>query len=148
MAVYNTYKYTNQLDSEKHSNVADPLQEGRTLIGSDAAVCSQGIGTSRSLLLLCNIYISTIIIIKKHCALLLLVSFHYLPCNFTAVLRGPGLLAEHCALENRDGVVTMFPRVGALCSVDGSPVEDACQLTQGESRPFQGHLPGRGDTLQ
>lgn len=66
------------------------LKEGSTLIGSDAALCSQGI-----------------------------------------VLRGPGVLAEHCMLQNCAGVVTMFPQVGALCSVNGSPVEDACQLTQG-----------------
>ncbi|XP_056291443.1 uncharacterized protein kif16bb isoform X3 [Pseudoliparis swirei] len=66
------------------------LKEGRTLIGSDEASCSQDI-----------------------------------------VLHGPGLLSEHCVLENRAGTVTLIPQDGALCSVDGSLVTDPCQLTQG-----------------
>ncbi|XP_074502637.1 uncharacterized protein kif16bb isoform X1 [Sebastes fasciatus] len=66
------------------------LKEGRTLIGSDEASCSQDI-----------------------------------------VLHGPGLLAEHCVLENRAGAVTLIPQDGALCSVNGSVVTDPCQLTQG-----------------
>ncbi|KAF3842271.1 hypothetical protein F7725_024222 [Dissostichus mawsoni] len=49
------------------------LKEGRTLIGSEEASCSQGI-----------------------------------------VLHGPGLLSEHCVLENRAGTVTLIPRDGAL----------------------------------
>lgn len=63
------------------------------------------------------------------------------------MLRGPGLLAEHCALENRAGVVTMFPQVGALCSVNGAPVEDPCRLTQGKPRPPHTHLHGKADGL-
>ncbi|XP_034408746.1 uncharacterized protein kif16bb [Cyclopterus lumpus] len=66
------------------------LKEGRTLIGSDEASCSQDI-----------------------------------------VLHGPGLLSEHCVLENRAGTVTLIPQDGALCSVNGSLVTDPCQLTQG-----------------
>uniref|UniRef100_A0A8C3ADN0 Kinesin-like protein n=1 Tax=Cyclopterus lumpus TaxID=8103 RepID=A0A8C3ADN0_CYCLU len=65
------------------------LKEGRTLIGSDEASCSQDI-----------------------------------------VLHGPGLLSEHCVLENRAGTVTLIPQDGALCSVNGSLVTDPCQLTQ------------------
>ncbi|XP_041644703.1 uncharacterized protein kif16bb [Cheilinus undulatus] len=66
------------------------LKEGRTLIGSETASCSQGI-----------------------------------------VLHGPGLLSEHCVLENCAGTVTLIPQDGALCSVNGSAVTDPCQLTQG-----------------
>ncbi|XP_013861419.1 uncharacterized protein kif16bb [Austrofundulus limnaeus] len=66
------------------------LKEGRTLIGSDDALCSQDI-----------------------------------------VLHGPGLLHEHCVLENCAGTVTLFPQDGALCSVNGSVVTEPCQLTQG-----------------
>ncbi|XP_017268278.1 uncharacterized protein kif16bb [Kryptolebias marmoratus] len=66
------------------------LKEGRTLIGSDDALCSQDI-----------------------------------------VLHGPGLLREHCVLENCAGTVTLFPQDGALCSVNGSVVTEHCQLTQG-----------------
>ncbi|XP_041865934.1 uncharacterized protein kif16bb isoform X2 [Melanotaenia boesemani] len=66
------------------------LKEGRTLIGSDEASCSQDI-----------------------------------------VLHGPGLLREHCVLENHAGTVTLFPQDGALCSVNGSVVKDPQQLKQG-----------------
>ncbi|KAM7385797.1 hypothetical protein PAMP_001853 [Pampus punctatissimus] len=66
------------------------LKDGRTLIGSDKASCSQGI-----------------------------------------VLRGPGLLGEHCVFENRAGTVTLIPQDDAPCSVDGSVVTEPCQLTQG-----------------
>ncbi|XP_018522543.1 LOW QUALITY PROTEIN: uncharacterized protein kif16bb [Lates calcarifer] len=66
------------------------LKEGRTLIRSDKASCSQDI-----------------------------------------VLCGPGLLSEHCVLENRAGTVTLIPQDGALCSVNGSVVTNPCQLTQG-----------------
>lgn len=52
--------------------------------------------------------------------------------NCIVVLHGPGLLAEHCVLENRAGAVTLIPQDGALCSVNGSVVTDPCQLTQGK----------------
>ncbi|XP_042358779.1 uncharacterized protein kif16bb [Plectropomus leopardus] len=78
------------------------LKEGRTLIGSDEASCSQDI-----------------------------------------VLHGPGLLSEHCVLENRAGTVTLIPQDGALCSVNGSVVTDPCQLTQGAITQL-----GRGTILR
>ncbi|KAL7383139.1 hypothetical protein ABVT39_005426 [Epinephelus coioides] len=78
------------------------LKEGRTLIGSDEASCSQDI-----------------------------------------VLHGPGLLGEHCVLENRAGTVTLIPQDGALCSVNGSVVTDPCQLTQGAITKL-----GRGTILR
>ncbi|XP_044069186.1 uncharacterized protein kif16bb [Siniperca chuatsi] len=78
------------------------LKEGRTLIGSDKASCSQDI-----------------------------------------VLHGPGLLGEHCVLENRAGTVTLIPQDGALCSVNGSVVTDPCQLTQGAITQL-----GRGTILR
>ncbi|XP_030604333.1 uncharacterized protein kif16bb [Archocentrus centrarchus] len=52
-------------------------------------------------------------------------------CTQDIVLRGPGLLSEHCVLENSAGTVTLFPQDGALCSVNGSAVTNPCQLTQG-----------------
>lgn len=52
--------------------------------------------------------------------------------NCIVVLHGPGLLGEHCVLENRAGTVTLIPQDGALCSVNGSVVTDPCQLTQGK----------------
>lgn len=52
-------------------------------------------------------------------------------CGQDIVLRGPGLLGEHCLLKNQDGAVTLIPQDGALCSVNGSVVSEPCQLTQG-----------------
>ncbi|XP_045925981.1 uncharacterized protein kif16bb isoform X1 [Micropterus dolomieu] len=52
-------------------------------------------------------------------------------CSQDIVLHGPGLLGEHCVLENRAGTVTLIPQDGALCLVNGSVVTDACQLTRG-----------------
>ncbi|XP_071337285.1 uncharacterized protein kif16bb isoform X2 [Trachinotus anak] len=52
-------------------------------------------------------------------------------CNQDIVCHGPGLLSEHCVLENRAGTVTLIPQDGALCSVNGSVVTSPCQLTQG-----------------
>ncbi|KAK9541753.1 hypothetical protein VZT92_001774 [Zoarces viviparus] len=78
------------------------LKEGRTLIGSDEASCSQDI-----------------------------------------VLHGPGLLGEHCVLENRAGTVTLIPQDGAVCSVNGSVVTDPCKLTQGAITQL-----GRGTMLR
>ena len=48
------------------------------------------------------------------------------------VLCGPGLLGEHCVLENRAGSVTLIPQDGAQCSVNGSLLTGPCQLTHGE----------------
>ncbi|XP_060717889.1 pleckstrin homology-like domain family B member 2 isoform X2 [Tachysurus vachellii] len=47
-------------------------------------------------------------------------------------IQGPGIEAEHCIIENRDGVVTLDP-CGHLCSLDGVPVTTPTQLTQGYS---------------
>nr|XP_019942883.1 PREDICTED: uncharacterized protein LOC109629565 isoform X2 [Paralichthys olivaceus] len=52
-------------------------------------------------------------------------------CSQDIVLHGPGLLSEHCVLENRAGSVTLIPQDGALCSVNGSVVTGPRQLTQG-----------------
>ncbi|XP_049456450.1 uncharacterized protein kif16bb [Epinephelus fuscoguttatus] len=64
-------------------------------------------------------------------------------CNQDIVLHGPGLLGEHCVLENRAGTVTLIPQDGALCSVNGSVVTDPCQLTQGAITKL-----GRGTILR
>lgn len=49
------------------------------------------------------------------------------------VLNGPGVLREHCVLENLAGTVTLIPQEGALCSVNGSVLTGPCQLTQGKN---------------
>ncbi|KAK6328385.1 hypothetical protein J4Q44_G00003630 [Coregonus suidteri] len=51
--------------------------------------------------------------------------------NQDIVLHGAGLLEEHCVFENRDGVVTLIPQMGALCSVNRLEMTKPCQLTQG-----------------
>uniref|UniRef100_A0A4W5JPE1 Kinesin motor domain-containing protein n=1 Tax=Hucho hucho TaxID=62062 RepID=A0A4W5JPE1_9TELE len=51
--------------------------------------------------------------------------------NQDIVLHGAGLLEEHCVFENRDGVVTLIPQTGALCSVNRLETTRPCQLTQG-----------------
>ncbi|MBN3321686.1 PHLB2 protein, partial [Atractosteus spatula] len=43
---------------------------------------------------------------------------------------GPGIAAEHCRIENRQGVITLDP-CGNLCALDGVPVTKPTQLTQG-----------------
>lgn len=101
------------------------LQEGRTLIGSDEASCSQGIGESR------------LLFPTPHCCVICWTeNKHFLFYAFIfhciVVLHGPGLLGEHCVLENCAGIVTLIPQDGALCSVNGSAVTDPCQLTQGK----------------
>eukprot|EP00066_Takifugu_rubripes_P012524 XP_011601790.1 PREDICTED: uncharacterized protein LOC101066561 isoform X2 [Takifugu rubripes] len=54
-------------------------------------------------------------------------------CRADIVLHGPGVLGEHCVLENLAGTVTLIPKEGALCSVNGSVVTGPSQLTQGDS---------------
>uniref|UniRef100_A0A8C7TWD9 Kinesin motor domain-containing protein n=1 Tax=Oncorhynchus mykiss TaxID=8022 RepID=A0A8C7TWD9_ONCMY len=51
--------------------------------------------------------------------------------NPDIVVHGAGLLEEHCVFENRDGVVTLIPQTGALCSVNRLETTQPCQLTQG-----------------
>uniref|UniRef100_UPI003AADD251 uncharacterized protein kif16bb n=1 Tax=Centroberyx gerrardi TaxID=166262 RepID=UPI003AADD251 len=52
-------------------------------------------------------------------------------CCQDIVLHGPGLLSEHCVLENCAGAVSLIPQSGALCSINGTAVTHPCQLTQG-----------------
>lgn len=59
------------------------------------------------------------------------------------VLNGPGVLGEHCALENLAGTVTVIPQEGALCSVNGSVLTGPCQLTQGKTFQRLIHLHSR-----
>lgn len=59
-----------------------------------------------------------------------------------AVLHGPGVLGEHCVLENLAGTVTLIPKEGALCSVNGSVVTGPSQLTQGKSFNAYPHAQG------
>ncbi|KAJ8013533.1 hypothetical protein DPEC_G00030760 [Dallia pectoralis] len=51
--------------------------------------------------------------------------------NQHIVLYGSDLHVEHCVFENRDGAVTLTPQTGALCSVNGFEIVQACLLTQG-----------------
>lgn len=59
-----------------------------------------------------------------------------------AVLHGPGVLGEHCVLENLAGTVTLIPEEGALCSVNGSVVTSPSQLTQGKNFNAYPHVRG------
>lgn len=61
-----------------------------------------------------------------------------------AVLNGPGVLGEHCVLENLAGTVTLIPHEGAQCLVNGSVVTTPCQLTQGKNFESLIHLHRRG----
>ncbi|KAK6486178.1 pleckstrin homology-like domain family B member 2 isoform X1 [Huso huso] len=45
-------------------------------------------------------------------------------------IEGPGIEAQHCFIENRGGVITLDP-CGNLCMLDGVPVTQPTQLTQG-----------------
>ncbi|KAM3922229.1 pleckstrin homology-like domain family B member 1 isoform 4-T4 [Leptodactylus fuscus] len=45
-------------------------------------------------------------------------------------LRGPGIAAEHCFIENIHGTLTLYP-CGNPCSIDGLPVTQPTRLTQG-----------------
>lgn len=60
------------------------------------------------------------------------ISLYAFILNCIAVLRGPGLLGEHCVFQNHAGTVTLIPQDGALCSVNDSVVTEPCQLTQGK----------------
>lgn len=59
-----------------------------------------------------------------------------------AVLRGPGVLGEHCVLDNLAGTVTLIPKEGALCSLNGSVVTGPSQLTQGKNFKAYPHAQG------
>ncbi|KAG7484362.1 hypothetical protein MATL_G00048390 [Megalops atlanticus] len=45
-------------------------------------------------------------------------------------IEGPGIEAEHCRIENTEGVITLDP-CGNQCALDGVPVTKPTQLTQG-----------------
>ncbi|XP_069805050.1 pleckstrin homology-like domain family B member 1 isoform X10 [Dendropsophus ebraccatus] len=46
------------------------------------------------------------------------------------LLRGPGVAAEHCFIENIRGTLTLHP-CGNPCSIDGLPITQPTRLTQG-----------------
>ncbi|XP_069597134.1 pleckstrin homology-like domain family B member 1 isoform X7 [Ranitomeya imitator] len=45
-------------------------------------------------------------------------------------LRGPGIAAEHCFIENTHGTLTLHP-CGNPCAIDGLPITQPTRLTQG-----------------
>lgn len=45
-------------------------------------------------------------------------------------LLGPGIVAQHCYIENNAGSITLYP-CGNQCAVDGLPVTKPHRLTQG-----------------
>ncbi|XP_068110238.1 stAR-related lipid transfer protein 9 isoform X2 [Hyperolius riggenbachi] len=47
------------------------------------------------------------------------------------VLQGEGIEQDHCIIENNFGSVELRPVSGALCTVNGQEVTDACCLSQG-----------------
>ncbi|PSN48270.1 Kinesin-like protein unc-104, partial [Blattella germanica] len=46
-------------------------------------------------------------------------------------LSGSHILSEHCIFENHEGVITMTPKEGALCYVNGREVKEAIVLKTG-----------------
>ena len=53
--------------------------------------------------------------------------------DLRVVPNGSGVPGEHCVLENLAGTVTLTPREGALCSVNGSVLNGPRQLTRGKN---------------
>ena len=49
------------------------------------------------------------------------------------VLQGEEVLEEHCVLEHEHGHVTLIPMKEALCTVNGTDIQDPIRLTQGET---------------
>ncbi|XP_018763162.3 LOW QUALITY PROTEIN: stAR-related lipid transfer protein 9 [Serinus canaria] len=47
------------------------------------------------------------------------------------VLQGQWIERNHCLIENHGGIVTLRPRPGARCSVNGCEVAGSCRLSQG-----------------
>ncbi|XP_067910223.1 pleckstrin homology-like domain family B member 1 isoform X12 [Heterodontus francisci] len=45
-------------------------------------------------------------------------------------IQGPGIAAQHCCIENRNGIITLYP-YGNLCAVDGIQVNQPKRLSQG-----------------
>ncbi|XP_019719696.1 pleckstrin homology-like domain family B member 1 isoform X10 [Hippocampus comes] len=45
-------------------------------------------------------------------------------------LLGPGIKAQHCYIENKEGTITLYP-CGNQCAVDGLPVTKPYRLSQG-----------------
>ncbi|KAM9318178.1 pleckstrin homology-like domain family B member 1 isoform 2-T2 [Pholidichthys leucotaenia] len=45
-------------------------------------------------------------------------------------IQGPGVVAQHCYIENRSGIITLHP-CGNLCTVDGVQIKQPTRLSQG-----------------
>uniref|UniRef100_A0A3B4WBW0 Pleckstrin homology-like domain family B member 1 n=1 Tax=Seriola lalandi dorsalis TaxID=1841481 RepID=A0A3B4WBW0_SERLL len=45
-------------------------------------------------------------------------------------IQGPGVAAQHCYIENRSGLITLYP-CGNLCAIDGLQVTQPVRLSQG-----------------
>ncbi|KAJ8278157.1 hypothetical protein GJAV_G00084510 [Gymnothorax javanicus] len=52
------------------------------------------------------------------------------PITQDITIEGPGIEAEHCLIHNQGGVITLDP-CGNQCALDGVPVTEPTQLTQG-----------------
>uniref|UniRef100_A0A8C0UWH3 Pleckstrin homology-like domain family B member 1 n=1 Tax=Cyanistes caeruleus TaxID=156563 RepID=A0A8C0UWH3_CYACU len=49
------------------------------------------------------------------------------------ILQGPGLVPQHCYIENVRGMLTLHP-CGNACAIDGVPLQQPTHLTQGRNR--------------
>lgn len=49
------------------------------------------------------------------------------------ILQGPGLVSQHCYIENVQGTLTLHP-CGNACTIDGVPLQRPTHLTQGRNR--------------
>ncbi|XP_067826973.1 pleckstrin homology-like domain family B member 1 isoform X9 [Heptranchias perlo] len=45
-------------------------------------------------------------------------------------IQGPGIAAQHCCIENKSGVLTLYP-CGNVCAIDGVQVKQPTRLSQG-----------------
>uniref|UniRef100_H3BB77 Pleckstrin homology-like domain family B member 1 n=1 Tax=Latimeria chalumnae TaxID=7897 RepID=H3BB77_LATCH len=45
-------------------------------------------------------------------------------------IQGPGIAPEHCYIDNRNGIITLYP-CGNICALDGLKVSQPIRLTQG-----------------
>uniref|UniRef100_A0A8C4QAF8 Kinesin-like protein n=1 Tax=Eptatretus burgeri TaxID=7764 RepID=A0A8C4QAF8_EPTBU len=48
------------------------------------------------------------------------------------VLEPPSIEEFHCTVENQAGVVTLIPKPGSMCSINGRPILHPCQMNHGD----------------
>lgn len=68
-------------------------------------------------------------------------------------LSGSHILSEHCLFENHDGVITVTPKEGALCYINGREVKETTVLKTGsrvilgKNHVFRFNHPDQGNSI-